>query len=349
MSDPLRTDGSRAFAAASEADRDAKIEQLLLAGLDHYFAARVRSRHQRLDARAVSRSQPRPGPRVHRAGAQRPGRAPARVRGAAAERSRRLRAGRRRRSPAPGAGRDRGGRADRRSAGGSRSAGPSRNLTGRRTALAVTACANAGRRPPRPSRPRVGRRSPSPSCSCWSLAASGAYSAAVWGPLDWRSMLPWQTPPARVVGSTTAREAGLALPRSGELALTRARALVATGHLRDALATLDLVRPTDPQKAEADRLRGEIQLQLIALTSVPAQPRRGESGPTRPMKCPKCGYLGFERRRPVPQLWLRLLVHFAADPLELPLKNDDPQPAPRRSDGSWTRPCRPNLSVLPAP
>ena len=39
MSDPLRTDGSRAFAAASEADRDAKIEQLLLAGLDRYFAA----------------------------------------------------------------------------------------------------------------------------------------------------------------------------------------------------------------------------------------------------------------------------------------------------------------------
>src|SRR5579864_9568212 len=39
MSDPLRTEASRAFAAASEADRDAKIEHLLLAGLDHYFAA----------------------------------------------------------------------------------------------------------------------------------------------------------------------------------------------------------------------------------------------------------------------------------------------------------------------
>src|SRR5205809_957815 len=39
MSDPLRTDASRAVAAAPEADRDAKIEQLLLAGLDHYFAA----------------------------------------------------------------------------------------------------------------------------------------------------------------------------------------------------------------------------------------------------------------------------------------------------------------------
>src|SRR5438093_1377612 len=39
MSDPFRADGSRALAAASEADRDAKIELLLLAGLDHYFAA----------------------------------------------------------------------------------------------------------------------------------------------------------------------------------------------------------------------------------------------------------------------------------------------------------------------
>jgi hypothetical protein len=41
MSDPLRTDGSRAHAdVASGSDRDAKIEQLLLIGLDHYFAAR---------------------------------------------------------------------------------------------------------------------------------------------------------------------------------------------------------------------------------------------------------------------------------------------------------------------
>ena len=39
MSDPLRTDRSRALDAASDADRDAKIEQLLLVGLDHYFAA----------------------------------------------------------------------------------------------------------------------------------------------------------------------------------------------------------------------------------------------------------------------------------------------------------------------
>src|SRR3982074_3023228 len=40
MSDPLRTDGSRLQEAGSASDRDAKIEQLLLVGLDHYFAAR---------------------------------------------------------------------------------------------------------------------------------------------------------------------------------------------------------------------------------------------------------------------------------------------------------------------
>src|SRR6185436_17278487 len=38
-SDPLRTDTSRALDAAPDADRDARIEHLLLAGLDHYFAA----------------------------------------------------------------------------------------------------------------------------------------------------------------------------------------------------------------------------------------------------------------------------------------------------------------------
>src|ERR671914_237462 len=39
MSDSLRTDASRAPEGATDSDRDAKIEQLLLTGLDHYFAA----------------------------------------------------------------------------------------------------------------------------------------------------------------------------------------------------------------------------------------------------------------------------------------------------------------------
>jgi len=39
MSDPLRTESARASDAEAASDRDAKIEQLLLVGLDHYFAA----------------------------------------------------------------------------------------------------------------------------------------------------------------------------------------------------------------------------------------------------------------------------------------------------------------------
>src|SRR5262245_63112005 len=40
MSDSLRNGDSRTIDGASDAERDAKIERLLIAGLDHYFAAR---------------------------------------------------------------------------------------------------------------------------------------------------------------------------------------------------------------------------------------------------------------------------------------------------------------------
>src|SRR6476659_1517988 len=38
MNDPLRTDRSAPTADSPERDRDARVEQLLLSGLDHYFA-----------------------------------------------------------------------------------------------------------------------------------------------------------------------------------------------------------------------------------------------------------------------------------------------------------------------
>ena len=272
MSDPLRTDGSRAFAAASEADRDAKIEQLLLAGLDHYFAAQydhaisVWTRVLFLD-----RSHARARAYIERA------------RSALAERQREseelLQNG------VAAFERGDGGEARRLVQAAMEGGAPTDE------ALAVLDRldrleTSPATEPPSPSaRARTGATpAAAGSVANWSalsiaglfvfvLAASGAYSAAVWGPLEWRAMLPWQAAPARVVGATTAREPALPLPRRGELALTRARAFVATGHFRDALTTLDLVRQTDPEKAEADRLRGEIQLQLIALSPVPAQPR----------------------------------------------------------------------------
>ena len=47
----------------------------------------------------------------------------------------------------------------------------------------------------------------------------------------------------------------------------------------EALAALDSVRATDPQRADADDLRSEIQRQLIALATLPAVPV--QSAPAR--------------------------------------------------------------------
>jgi hypothetical protein len=51
--------------------------------------------------------------------------------------------------------------------------------------------------------------------------------------------------------------------------LGRARALAAGGRLREALTVLDAVWAADPQKPEADRLRADIQRQLIAMAIRP--------------------------------------------------------------------------------
>jgi hypothetical protein len=272
MSDPLRTDGSRAFAASSEVDRDAKIEQLLLAGLDHYFAAEYdHAISVWTRVRFLDRSHARARAYIDRA------------RSALAERQREseelLQNG------VAAFERGDGGEARRLVQAAMEGGAPTDEALAVLDRLDRLETSPTTEPPSPSSRPRTGSTpAAAGSPGGWSalsivglfllvLAASGAYSAAVWGPLDWRLMLPSQTVPARVVGSTTPREPGLPLPRRGELVLARARALVATGHFRDALMALDLVRQTDPQKAEADRLRGEIQLQLIALTSVPAQPR----------------------------------------------------------------------------
>ncbi|MBM3769811.1 MAG: hypothetical protein FJW27_00695 [Acidimicrobiia bacterium] len=65
----------------------------------------------------------------------------------------------------------------------------------------------------------------------------------------------------------------LPLPRRGELALSRARLLAPAGRLRDALASLDQIALTDEERAAADRLRADIQRHLIAT---------GSAAPTAP-------------------------------------------------------------------
>ncbi len=61
----------------------------------------------------------------------------------------------------------------------------------------------------------------------------------------------------------------LVVPRSSEAALDRARSLFASGRLYDALRAIDLVRPTDPLRAEADKLKAAVQRDLLAYQTAP--------------------------------------------------------------------------------
>jgi tetratricopeptide (TPR) repeat protein len=61
----------------------------------------------------------------------------------------------------------------------------------------------------------------------------------------------------------------LMVPRSSETALDRAQALFESGRLYDALRAVDLVRPTDPLRADADKLKAAIQRHLLTFQTPP--------------------------------------------------------------------------------
>jgi hypothetical protein len=263
MSDPLRTDNSRA-PDESGADRDSKIEQLLLVGLDHYFAAEYdQAINVWTRALFLDRSHARARAYIERA------------RSALAERQRQseelLQHGVAafERGEGPEARRllqaalDGGAQADealvvldRLNRLENAAAGPTAQVR-RAPRAALRGAASERTR-------GVGR------AIAWALlavvvAAMAAGAFVVAPPVDlsdWRALIGLQTTPAASTVST-ARDAGLALPRRGETALVRARALAANHQLRDALKALDLIRVTDPQKADADLLRADVQRQLL--------------------------------------------------------------------------------------
>jgi hypothetical protein len=65
----------------------------------------------------------------------------------------------------------------------------------------------------------------------------------------------------------------LPLAQPGEISLKRARRLFTTGHPVDALRMLELIRSSDPFRADADRLRAEIQRELLQYVPSGADPR----------------------------------------------------------------------------
>jgi hypothetical protein len=279
MSDPLRTDGSRPHAdGASGSDRDAKIEQLLLVGLDHYFAVRYElAINVWTRALFLDRSHARARAYIDRA------------RSALAERQREseelLQNG------VAAFARGEGDEARRLLQAAIDGGAPSEEALAVLDRLNRVEAAAPPVVSPRAQRTRHERAPRASGTASRSIARSlgvgaivmvaiafvAATGAAVWNDLiDWRSLVALakaagraEAAPAAVPGPV-AGDASLPLPRRGETALLRARALMAGGHLRDALSALDAVRPTDPQQPDVDRLRADIQRQLLALTPVPS-------------------------------------------------------------------------------
>ena len=288
MSDPLRTDGTQGNDVESEADRHAKIEQLLLVGLDHYFAARYdHAINVWTRALFIDRGHARARAYIERA------------RSALAERQREseelLQHG--------VAAFDRGeGEEARRLLQAAIDGGaPSEEalaVLDRLTRLEAASVPSMPARSPEESPARRTARVSGRRRWTVTVAIAGAglaFVVVVFGVLaltsserfEWRSLLalvgaPGSDDAPAAAAAPVTREPVLALPRRGEISLARARSLAAGGHLHDALLELDSVRPTDPQKADADRLRAEIQHQLLALTDLPGTfPADQEKGDRR--------------------------------------------------------------------
>jgi tetratricopeptide (TPR) repeat protein len=89
--------------------------------------------------------------------------------------------------------------------------------------------------------------------------ASGVLVMIAWS----SGVLPWSPWPASTPAAAVA-ESPLPVPSVSEVSLSRARAWSGAGRLRDALIALEAVRPGDPLRPQADELRADIQRQLLA-------------------------------------------------------------------------------------
>ncbi|HUE85622.1 MAG TPA: hypothetical protein VMO26_06045 [Vicinamibacterales bacterium] len=97
-------------------------------------------------------------------------------------------------------------------------------------------------------------------------AAIGVLVVGVWGvavpePSAW----PIFSAPSTTVSSVPWTPDPLPLARASELHLARARAFASSGRLRDALTALDRIPLADPLRRDADRLRAAVQRQLLML------------------------------------------------------------------------------------
>jgi tetratricopeptide (TPR) repeat protein len=282
MIDPLRTDRLPTSGDVPERERDARVEDLLLIGLDHYFLgqhelaisvwtrvlfldrghARARAYIER--ARGAIAERQREGEELLHTGAEAfdRGDAPearklltsAVERGAASEEAVALL--------------ERLDRLENATASGQGSA--PRNA-------ATTSLLETGSHPSHPVGSSRVAWIASGVCAGVAIAAVGAWL--------WTGADGWWRPrdPAPAPTTVQPRPDRLPVPSSAEASYTRAERLHRSGRLHDALDVLDGIRHGDPMRPRADALRAEIQRQLLdsvrAMQTAIAQPEGQTSRP----------------------------------------------------------------------
>ena len=256
MSDPLRTDSARVFDAVASRDRDARIEELLLTGLDHYFAGRygdavnVWTRVLFLDrghARARAYIE-----RARNAQAERDRESDELLHeGAVAFESgevgtaRKLLTAAVERGAEPDVALAYLGRLDRLD----RAPGPGTPVT----ALEARPSARPALEPPRRllAWPNIALA----GAAAFALVGIAGYGAAVLDVVEWRR-------PGDAQALVTPA-AAVPVPRATDFAVVRARKLLDAGQTREALALVASVPAADVNRPEADRLLVEIQDRLL--------------------------------------------------------------------------------------
>ena len=260
MSDPARTDESRGSRPTSRGDGDARVEQLLLAGLDHYFAGRYEQAvHVWTRVLFLDRGHARARAYIERARtalAERQRHSDELLhRGTAAFEDGQVVAARRLLTAAVEQGAPTEvalaylGRLDRLS---------SASLPVEATPELLAADAATSRRvasPATSSRRGAFRMGCCRSCWRWLGRCGSPASSARWlaGACPTR-------PPRRRLASPAEP---LPTVRASDVALARARTLFETGHAGDAVRLLGTIPVADPNRAEADRVLADIQRALL--------------------------------------------------------------------------------------
>jgi tetratricopeptide (TPR) repeat protein len=248
MSDALRTSPANA-APLSDADREARIEALLLTGLDHYFSGQY---EQAIDVWTRVAFLER-----------RHGRARAyieRARSALAERQREseelLHGG----IAAYEAGDLDAARDLLTRAVADGTAGDAALVFLQRLQRAETA-ADALHRGATPSSPTAAAAARSTN---WILTLGASAAIVLTILLLTRPVTSWLAELPLDVPADVSHQEPLPVVRSSQMVVARARTLAAEGRLRDALRLLRRVGTADPSREDADRLRADIQRDLLA-------------------------------------------------------------------------------------